>query len=170
MPEALGRLDKRELIMTEIMPPEAVNFSGHVHGGYLMMLLDRVAYSCSARYTGSYTVTLSVDQVLFKQPIFLGELVTFYACVNFVGRTSLEVGIKVVAENILTGVLRHTNTCYFTMVSMDEKGQPKKIEPLVLRHKIDEYRFEEAKFRRQTRFDLQAQHQAHKAEIRKKDK
>ena len=167
MPDQLKQLDKRELVMTEIMPPEAVNFSGHVHGGYLMSLLDRVAYSCAARYTGSYTVTLSVDQVLFKEPIFVGELVTFFACVNFVGTTSLEIGIKVVAENILTGIIRHTNTCYFTMVSIDDQGKPKKISPLVFRHQIDEYRFEEAKLRRQMRFDNQAKHQAHKAEIRK---
>lgn len=158
--------DSRSLVMTEIMPPQSANFAGHVHGGYLMMLLDRVAYACAARYTGHYAVTLSVDQILFKESIEVGELVTFYASVNFVGKTSLEIGIKVIAENIQKKTIRHTNTCYITMVCVDETGKPIPAPPLELRDEIERYRFEEGKLRRQMRFDYQAEHVAHKKAVR----
>ena len=100
------------------------NFSGKVHGGALLNLLDRVAFSCASRYSGRYAVTLSVDQVTFKEPINVGELVTFRAAVNHAGRTSMEVGIRVEAENIRAGTRRHTNSCYFTMVAVDDAGPP----------------------------------------------
>lgn len=158
--------DPRQVIMTEIMPPQAANFSGYVHGGYLMMLLDRVAYACAARYTGGYAVTLSVDQILFKEPIEVGELVTFYASINFVGKTSLEVGIKVVSENIQKRIVRHTNTCYITMVAVNEAGKPQAVQPLEIRNPMEKYRFEEARLRRQMRFESQAQHEAHKLATR----
>lgn len=158
--------DTRTLIMSEIMPPTAANFSGHVHGGYLMLLLDRVAYACAARYTGAYAVTLSVDQVLFKQPIYVGELVTFYASVNFVGKTSLEIGIKVVAEDLAKRSVRHTNTSYFTMVAVNEQGEKQQVPPLELSTQAQKYRFEEAQKRRQMRMDYQEQHSSHKAAIR----
>lgn len=158
----------RTLVMSEIMPPTAANFSGHVHGGYLMLLLDRVAYACAARYTGAYAVTLSVDQVLFKEPIFVGELVTFYASVNFVGNTSMEVGIKVVAENLANRAVRHTNTSYFTMVAVNEQGEKQKAPELELTTKEERYRYEEAKKRRQMRMEYQKEHLAHKETIRSK--
>src|SRR5690348_13533636 len=116
--------DRRELTMSEIMTPDMLNFRGFVHGGYILSLLDRVAYCCAARYAAKNVVTLSVDQVVFKQPINVGELVNFFASVNYVGKTSLEIGIRVVAENLLTGQIRHTNTCFFTMVAVDENGKP----------------------------------------------
>jgi len=94
-------VDQRELTMSVLMTPDMANFSGNVHGGVLLKLLDEVAYACASRYAGCYVVTLSVDLVLFKQAIHVGEMVTFYASVNHVGRTSMEVGIDVVAENIL---------------------------------------------------------------------
>ncbi len=162
--------DPRQLVMTEMMPPQAANFSGHVHGGYLMMLLDRVAYACAARYTSQYAVTVSVDQILFKEAIEVGELVTFYASVNFVGKTSLEIGIKVVSENIQKKSVRHTNTCYITMVSIDDKtGKPQAVPPLEIRNEIERHRFEEGKLRRQMRFDYQAQHLAQKIATRSKN-
>ena len=102
--------------MSELMMPDTANFSGNVHGGELLRLLDQVAYSCASRYSGNYCVTLSVDKVLFKEPIHVGDLVTFYASVNYTGRTSMEIGIRVEAQNIRTGEVRHTNSCYFTMV------------------------------------------------------
>lgn len=109
------------------MTPDMANFSGNVHGGAILKLLDQVAYACASRYSGQYVVTLSVDQVTFKQPIHVGELVTFLAAINHVGRTSMEVGIKVVAENIHTRVSRHTNSCYFSMVAVDGQGRPVEI-------------------------------------------
>ena len=116
--------DHRTLSMTLLMTPDMANFSGNVHGGAILKLLDQVAYACGSRYAGHYVVTLSVDQVTFKQPIYVGEMVTFLATVNHVGTTSMEVGIKVLAENIHTRTVRHINSCYFSMVAVDELGKP----------------------------------------------
>jgi len=146
--------DRRELVMSEIMTPNMLNFSGFVHGGYILSLLDRVAYSCAARYAQKNVVTLSVDQVVFKQPINVGELVTFFASVNLVGNTSLEVGIRVIAENILTGNKRHTNTCYFTMVAVDANGKPTLAPKLELHTDQQMRRYDEALRRKQTRLAL----------------
>lgn len=147
-------VDRRELIMSEIMTPNMLNFRGFVHGGYILSLLDRVAYSCAARYAGKNVVTLSVDQVVFKEPINVGELVTFFASVNLVGHTSLEVGIRVVAENILTGQSRHTNTCFFTMVAVDENGKPTPAPPLSLNTDLQKTRNTKAKMRKEARLKL----------------
>ena len=124
--------DHRTLSMTLLMTPDMANFSGNVHGGAILKLLDQVAYACGSRYAGHYVVTLSVDQVTFKQPIYVGEMVTFLATVNHVGTTSMEVGIKVLAENIHTRTVRHTNSCYFSMVAVDAEGKPLAIPPLEL--------------------------------------
>src|SRR5690606_17185646 len=94
-------LKSHQLTMTVLMSPDMANFSGKVHGGAVLRLLDQVAYACASRYAGSYVVTLSVDQVMFRQPIAVGELVTFLASVNYTGTSSMEVGVKVVAEDIL---------------------------------------------------------------------
>ncbi len=106
------------------------NFSGNVHGGTILKLLDQVAYACASRYAGTYVVTLSVDQVTFRQPIHVGELVTFLASVNFTGKSSMEIGIKVVTENIRTQVVRHTQSCFFTMVAVDDEHKPTAVPPL----------------------------------------
>src|SRR5690606_21718204 len=102
------------LSMTILMTPDMANFSGNVHGGTILKHLDQVAYACASRYAGHYVVTLSVDQVMFREPVHVGELVTFYASVNYTGRTSMEIGIKVVTEDIRRKLVRHTNSCYFT--------------------------------------------------------
>ena len=119
-----------KLSMTVLMTPDMANFSGNVHGGTLLKYLDEVAYACAARYAGCYVVTLSVDQVIFREPINVGELVTFLASVNATGRTSMEVGIKVVAEDIRKQSVRHANSCFFTMVALDDDGQPTPVPPL----------------------------------------
>ncbi|MCM8540804.1 MAG: acyl-CoA thioesterase [Lentisphaeraceae bacterium] len=108
---------------TVLVTPEMANFHGNMHGGELLKTLDKVAYICATRYSENYTVTLSVDQVTFKQSIKIGELLTFLAKVNYTGRTSMEIGIKVIAENLQNKIVRHTNTCYFTMVAVDENGK-----------------------------------------------
>lgn len=143
--------DRRSLVMSEIMTPDMVNFRGNVHGGDILKLLDRVAYACACRYSGKSIVTLSVDQVFFKQPIHVGDLVTFYASVNYVGTTSLEIGIRVVAENLRAPTQRHTNTCYFTMVALDESGKPTKIRPLTINTDLQRLRFEAAIRRKEAR-------------------
>ena len=145
-------VDQRELTMSVLMTPDMANFSGNVHGGVLLRLLDEVAYACASRYAGCYVVTLLVDEVLFKQPIHVGEMVTFYACVNHVGHTSMEVGIKVVAENIQERTVRNTHRCYFAMVAYD-KGKTVAVPPLTLDTEIQKKRFREAEIRRQMRLE-----------------
>jgi acyl-CoA hydrolase len=143
----------RELTMSVLMTPDMANFSGNVHGGELLKLLDQVAYSCASRYAGCYVVTLSVDQVLFKEPIKVGEMVTFLASVNFVGRTSMEVGIKVVAEDIQNRSVRHTNSCYFTMVAMAD-GAPQVVPPLLIEDEEQAKRQREGLIRKKMRAQL----------------
>jgi len=99
-------LPTHQLSMTVLMSPDMANFSGNVHGGAILKLLDQVAYACASRYASRYVVTLSVDRVLFLQAIHVGELVTFLASVNYTGKSSMEVGIKVIAENIRTQEVR----------------------------------------------------------------
>ncbi|WP_425645347.1 acyl-CoA thioesterase [Agrobacterium leguminum] len=137
--------------MTVLMTPDMANFSGKVHGGALLNLLDRVAFSCASRYSQQYAVTLSVDQVVFKEPIQVGELVTFRASINHTGRTSMEVGIRVEAENIRSGSRRHTNSCYFTMVAVDDTGRPVQVPGLQPADETDIRRYKVAELRRTLR-------------------
>ncbi len=144
-------LPKHELTMTVLMTPDMANFTGNVHGGTVLKLLDQVAYACASRYAGRYVVTLSVDQVTFREPIHVGELVTFLASVNHTGTTSMEVGIKVMAENIQTQTMRHANSCFFTMVAMDDARRPVAVTPLELRTPNQIRRDGAARIRRQLR-------------------
>jgi acyl-CoA hydrolase len=137
--------------MTVLMTPDMANFSGNVHGGTILKLLDQVAYACASRYAARYVVTLSVDQVMFREPIYVGELVTFLAAVNYTGVSSMEVGIKVLAENIQTQVVRHANSCFFTMVAIDEERKPAAV-PVLRPCSPDEHRrHAAAKVRKQLR-------------------
>lgn len=122
-------LPAHQLTMTVLMTPDTANFSGNVHGGNILKLLDQVAYACASRYAGRYVVTLSVDRVIFRQAIHVGELVTFLASINMTGTSSMEVGIKVVAENIRTQETRHVNSCYFTMVAVGDDNKPVAVPP-----------------------------------------
>lgn len=149
---------RKTCILSEVMPPERANFSGHIHGGYIMLMMDRVAYACAARYSQKDVVTVSVDQVTFKEPIYVGELVTFYAHVNYVGKSSMEIGIKITAENLKTGVTRHTNTCYMNMVAIDENKKPTKVPELIIESDLCKRRFREAKLRRQMYREQQQRH------------
>lgn len=143
--------DKKSLVMSVLVTPNKANFSGHLHGGDLLKYLDQVAYACATRYAGKYCVTLSVDKVLFKRPIMVGDLVTFLARVNYTGRTSMEIGIKVVSENLTKMTDTHTNSCYFTMVAIDESGKPSEVPKLVLESDEDKRRFRDAEARRNIR-------------------
>jgi acyl-CoA hydrolase len=140
-----------QLSMTVLMTPDMANFSGKVHGGHILKLLDQVAYACASRYAGMYVVTLSVDRVLFRQPIRVGELVTFLASVNYTGNTSMEVGIKVVSEDIHKGIATHTNSCFFTMVAMNADGTPGKVPPLEPATDEEKKRHANAELRKQLR-------------------
>lgn len=144
-------LPTHQLSMTVLMTPDMANFSGNVHGGTILKLLDQVAYACASRYAGRYVVTLSVDQVMFLQPIHVGELVTFLASINHTGTSSMEVGIKVVAENIRSQVVRHANSCFFTMVAVDDGGKPVPVPPLKTATPDEHRRQAAARVRKQLR-------------------
>ncbi|WP_058835654.1 acyl-CoA thioesterase [Luteimonas abyssi] len=148
------------LSMSVLMTPDLANFSGNVHGGALLKLLDEVAYACASRYAGRYVVTLSVDQVTFREPIHVGELVTFLAAVNYTGRTSMEVGIKVITENIRERSVRHTNSCFFTMVALDDDGTPVPVPPREPVTGEDCRRFRQGRQRREIRQELEHRYQA----------
>ena len=148
-------LPAHQLTMTVLMTPDTANFSGNVHGGTILKLLDQVAYACASRYAGRYVVTLSVDQVMFRSPINVGELVTFLASVNLTGTSSMEVGIKVIAENIRTQEVRHVNSCFFTMVAVDDDRKPVPVPPLRPFTPEEKRRCEAAKLRKQLRQELE---------------
>ncbi|WP_367065304.1 acyl-CoA thioesterase [Oryzisolibacter sp. LB2S] len=144
-------LPAHQLSMTVLMSPDMANFSGNVHGGAILKLLDQVAYACASRYSGCYVVTLSVDQVMFLQPIHVGELVTFLASVNHTGKSSMEIGIKVVAENIRSQVVRHVNSCFFSMVAVDDAGKPTPVPPHTPQGHDERRRWEAAVLRKSLR-------------------
>ncbi len=153
-------LPAHQLTMTVLMTPDMANFSGNVHGGAILKLLDQVAYACASRYAARYVVTLSVDQVTFRQPIHVGELVTFQASVNYTGKTSMEVGVKVLAENIQTQEVRHANSCFFTMVAVDQDMRPAAVPALRPFSPDEKRRYEAAQQRRTLRQELQQRYDA----------
>ena len=156
---------RHQLHMTVLMTPDMANFSGNVHGGTILKLLDQVAYACASRYAGCYVVTLSVDQVTFRQPIHVGELVTFLASVNYTGTSSMEIGIKVVAENIRTQVVRHANSCFFTMVAMDDQRRPVAVRPLEPETAIEKRRYAQALARREQRKLMELRYQESREQV-----
>src|SRR6187455_2127481 len=139
--------------ITELMIPAFANFGGKIHGGILLSLMDKVAYACAAKHAGNYCVTVTVDGVEFRQPVEVGELVSLMASVNYVGNTSLLIGIKVIAENVKTGLVKHTNISYFTMVAKDEENRPTKVPGLLLETREDARRFLESIKRRRIKED-----------------
>ena len=155
---AMDTLKSHQLTMTVLMTPDMANFSGKVHGGAILKLLDQVAYACGSRYAGRYVVTLSVDQVMFRQAINVGELVTFLASVNHTGTSSMEIGIKVVAEDIRKQSVRHANSCFFTMVAVDDEGRTTAVPPLEPSTPEEIRRFAAARLRRQLREEMERRH------------
>jgi acyl-CoA hydrolase len=148
-------LPSHQLTMTVLMTPDTANFAGNVHGGTLLKLLDQAAYACASRYAGRYVVTLSVDQVTFRQPIRVGELVTLLACINHTGTSSMEVGIKVIAEDIRSQAVRHVNSCYFTMVAVDDDRKPVPVVPLKPASSDDRRRHAAAIVRKEMRQEME---------------
>ena len=130
--------------ITELMIPSYANFGGKVHGGILLSLMDKVAYVCAAKHAGNYCVTASIDNVNFLASVEVGELVSLKASVNYVGNSSLIVGIRVTSENVKDQTVKHTNTSYFTMVSMDENHKPVKVPGLILETHEEIRRFADA--------------------------
>lgn len=126
------------------MVPAYANFGKKIHGGILLSLMDKVAYACASKHAGTYCVTVSVDHVEFLQPVDVGELVSMHASVNYVGKTSLIVGIRVEALNLKTNVVKHTNSSFFTMVAKGDDDKPAIVPKLILESKEDAKRFIEA--------------------------
>jgi uncharacterized protein (TIGR00369 family) len=139
--------------ITELMIPAYANFGGKIHGGILLSLMDKVAYACASKHSGAYCVTVSVDNVDFMQPVEVGELVSMKASVNYVGNSSMVVGIRVTAENVKKGFVKHTNTSYFTLVAKGDDDKTVQVPPLILENKEDVRRFVEARERRRIYFE-----------------
>jgi uncharacterized protein (TIGR00369 family) len=130
--------------ITELMIPSYANFGGKIHGGILLSLMDKVAYACASKHSGAYCVTVSVDKVEFLQPVEVGELVSMHASVNYVGNSSMVIGIRVEAQNVKKGTIKHTNSCYFTMVAKGDDEKPTTVPKLILENNEHVKRFIEA--------------------------
>jgi uncharacterized protein (TIGR00369 family) len=143
--------------ITELMIPSYANFGGKIHGGIILSLIDKVAYACASKHSGMYCVTVSVDNVDFLQPVDVGELVHLSASVNYVGNTSVVVGIKVEAENIKTGARKFTNSSYVTMVAKDDDNKPATVPTLILENEEEVRRFVKAQFRKELKSNFRRQ-------------
>ncbi len=140
--------------MSQLMTPQHANAAGVVFGGSILAMADNAAYVCASRHAGPRCVTVSVDRVDFREPIQIGELVTLQASVNFVGRSSMEIGIKICAEDLKTGKKRHTNSCYFTMVCLGEDNRPAEVPKIIAETADEKRRLENGEKRRELRRDF----------------
>ncbi len=130
-----------QVTMVELMLPSHSNFSGKIHGGHILNLMDQVAFACASKHSSQYCVTASVNRVDFLHPIQVGELVSLKASINYTGKTSMVVGLRVESENIKTGEIKHCNSSYFTMVAKDENGKSVPVPGLILDSEEDIRRF-----------------------------
>lgn len=156
--EALADLEPRpvresQAVMSELMLPHMANNLGHVFGGVILSLVDRVAAVAAIRHARRPCVTVAIDSVVFYEPIYLGELVTAKASVNYVGRTSMEVGVRIEAEDLFTGRRRHTNSCYVTFVAIDGNHRPVPVPPVIPETEEERRRYAEAEERRRRRLE-----------------
>lgn len=152
MAKNLRTVKSSQVILKELMVPSYANFGGKVHGGIILSLMDKIAYTCAASHAKSYCVTASVDSVNFLNPVEVGELLTLYASVNYVGRSSMEVGIRVESEDFKKGICKHTNTSYFSMVALDEETRaPIQVPGLLLESETEIRRFIQGKYRKQAK-------------------
>ncbi len=134
-------ISESQITITELMLPSHSNFSGKIHGGHILNLMDQIAFACASKHSGYYCVTASVNKVDFLNPIEVGELVTMKASVNYTGRTSMVVGLRVTSENIRTGKTKHCNSSYFTMVAKDDDGKSAAVPGIILTSKSEIRRF-----------------------------
>ena len=157
MTAASGRLSRTvresQHESSALMLPQDANNLGNVFGGVIMALVDKTAAVAAIRHARSTCVTASIDRVDFREPIHLGDLVVLKASVNFVGRTSMEVGVRVEAEDLVTGVRRHTNSCYLTFVAVDDSGCPREVPELIAETEAELRRNAAAKNRRRRRLE-----------------
>jgi len=141
-------------VMSRLMTPNDVNLYGTVHGGVILRMLDEIGAVCASKHSSSSCVTASVDKVDFYYPIYIGEVITMRASVNYVGRASMEIGVKVSAQNLKTGKIRHTNSCYLTYVAINKKGRPVKVPRLIPETPEEKRRFNDGKNRREERLKI----------------
>ena len=134
-------IEESQVTITQLMLPSHSNFSGKIHGGFILGLMDQIAFACASRHSRNYCVTASVNKVDFLNPIEVGELVTLKASVNYTGRTSMVIGVRVESENIQTGERKHCNSSYFTMVAKDENGKNVPVPGIILQTKNSVRRF-----------------------------
>ena len=145
------RVGHNSVIMAQVMNPADANPAGNIHGGVIMKLIDTVAGVAAIRHAKILTVTASIDRLDFHHPVFVGDFLTLTASVNFVGRTSMEVGVRVESENLLTGEKRHTSSAYLTFVAIDRDNRPIPLPPLTLETEEQKRRNSEALARKETR-------------------
>ncbi|HOD35302.1 MAG TPA: acyl-CoA thioesterase [Syntrophales bacterium] len=139
------------VIMARAMNPQDANPSGNVHGGVIMKFIDEAAGAAAIKHSRSNCVTASIDRLDFHHPVFVGDLVTARASINYTGKSSMEAGVRVESQNLFTGETRHTVSAYMTFVALDKNGRPAPIPPLILETPEEERRNREAKARRETR-------------------
>ena len=145
------RVNDSSVVTAQMMIPQDANPAGNVHGGVVVKIIDEAAGVVAARHCRSNVVTASIDRMDFHHPIFVGDLLFFKASMNYVGRTSMEIGVRVEAENLMTGEVRHAASAYLTYVALDRQGRPAAVPPLILETDGDRRRNREAKARREQR-------------------
>ncbi|MBI2830866.1 MAG: acyl-CoA thioesterase [Chloroflexi bacterium] len=146
------KVSESSLVMTQYMTVQDVNVAGNVHGGVILKLIDTAAGIVAIRHARSNAVTASIDRVDFHHPVFAGQLLTLKASLNFVGKTSMEIGVRVEAETLLTGEVQHTASAYLTYVALDKEGRPKSAPPLISETEDERRRNRQAQARRESRF------------------
>lgn len=144
-------VDSSRVSISQLMQPSHSNFGGKIHGGFILSMMDQIAFACASKHSETYCVTASVDTVDFLNPIEIGELVTMKASINYIGKTSMVVGIRVEAQNIRTGELKHCNSSYFTMVAKDDDGNTRSVPGLILNDETEIKRFLKAIKRKETK-------------------
>ncbi|HOQ11536.1 MAG: putative acyl-CoA thioester hydrolase [Spirochaetes bacterium ADurb.Bin218] len=145
------RVKDSSVTVVQQMTQQDANLAGNVHGGVIMKLIDNTAGIVGVRHTGGNVVTASIDRLDFHSPVFVGDLLRVSASINYVGKTSMEIGVRVEAENFVTGEVRHTASAYLTFVSLDEKFKPRPIPPIILETDDEKRRNCEAQMRRAAR-------------------
>ncbi len=145
------RVRESSVIMAQMMIPQDANPAGNVHGGVVVKIIDEAAGVVAARHSRSNVVTASIDRMDFHNPVFVGDVLFFKASLNLVGKTSMEIGVRVEAENLITGVVRHAASAYLTYVALDLNGKPREVPPLILEADEERRRNIEAKQRRDVR-------------------
>jgi acyl-CoA hydrolase len=161
------RVNDTRIIMAAQMNPEDANPAGNVHGGVIMKYVDTAAGAVAIRHARRIAVTASIDRLDFHHPVFVGNLLILKASLNFVGKTSMEVGVRVEAENLLTGDVRHTASAYLTFVALDQTSKPAEVPPLILETDDDRRRNCEAIVRRKARLEERAREQRERCELEK---